>query len=120
MRDRLGRLIIELEDISHALHSLACGLYQLKRCTEHVARVVPTVILIDRVVSARALRFGMLLGVIHRCPVRTIESAEQVRELVSRAEFDEIGRLIAVSRLVYGRHYSLFQPLRRAGRLLVV
>jgi len=112
----------ELRHVRRAAQSIVFGMHHLA-CLEVSQRgPVPKIVATDRRSMAVGLRLGMSLGLLPRSEVRVMRSAKEIVAFIQGLEVDEeAGSFpVVVSRLLYVRHFALFQPMRESGQLIVM
>lgn len=119
---RLDQIILELHHLMRAVESLICNIYHLSRATGRKRDELPFVVVTDRSSIKYALRACMLVGAVPWVLVRVVGSYDEAVRFTSSggSGAKEAGGTLVVSRLVYARYYTVFQPLRSAGRVIVV
>lgn len=119
---RFEQMNRELLHVRSAAQSLVFGMHYLARLKGLKGAPVPRMVVTDRRSMAVGLRLGMSLGMLPRSEVRVMRNSKDILALVRGLEVEGgAGRFpIVLSRLIYVRHYTLFQPMRVAGQLIVM
>jgi len=112
----------ELQHVRGGARSLVFGMHYLASSKGAEGVRVPRTVVTDRRSIAVGLRLGMWLGILPGSEVRVMRRAAEIFEFIRGLEAEGgPGRFpVVLSRLLYVRHYTLFQPMRGTGQLIVV
>ena len=119
---RFKQLKQELQHVRGGARSLVFGIHCMASLKGSEGVRVPRTVLTDRRSIAVGLRLGMWLGILPGSEVRVMCRSNEIFEFVRGLEVEGgAGRFpVVLSRLLYVRHYTLFQPMRGTGRLIVM